>query len=328
MLRLLNNPIVSILLDLNPMSWIAEAALEEAGESIKYPTMSLDEGPSIFESMARVLGQVWDALQDLMVDVASSVIDDPSSLLDKIMARLQQFIWLLVDELKNIGTDLVNFLVKGLDALTNFLKEEWNIPLLTDVWEDLTDCKFSILNFFTYVAAQLMSLLNTGFEFVTDALKGLAVIQAAVVASASRNLVSLVRFDSTSAAFHQASYSHMEKSGAVNSWATMSNRNTAQGVPEQQEMMATFTPKVQTRMLQVVPDNNTEVSDLPPPPAYQQYAQEESSDIKLESNDQHEPTEHESGSPSEHEQEHEEPSGSTIIVCQIPFPPPPSFFSL
>lgn len=346
-LRLMNNPIISILLDLNPLAWIAEAVLEEAGESIKFPTMSLGDEHSIFESMTRVLGQVWDALQDLMGDVVSSVVDDPSSLLDKIMARLQKFIWMLFDELKKIGTDIVTFLSQGLDALTNFLKEEWHIPLLTDVWEDLTDCKFSILNFFTYVAAQLMNLLDIGYEFVKDFLKGIGVIQAAASSEpASRNLVNVVRFDS-GAAWGQDSYSDMEKNASGNTWAMKSSStmhsNTAKTVQAQKEMMPTSAAKGQTRILQEVPDD-TDVSDQPPPPPYQQYDHDQfnawSNDNKAESNDQHEPppkhepTEHGSGSPpeheKEHEKEHEEASGSTVIVSpQIPSPPPslPPFHS-
>lgn len=156
--RILNNPIVSRLLEFNPVVWILEATTEEL--DIKLPRTSFTFLSNAMEAMSGVLDDLGRLVLNIVERLATGVAN-PSTIRNILMECLRSSIWAIYDGFKKAAGAVFNSASELFTVFKDFLKEEWVIPGLTDLWEDLTGCPFSAINFITYVSAQVLEIFGS-----------------------------------------------------------------------------------------------------------------------------------------------------------------------
>jgi hypothetical protein len=157
--KIFNNPFTRLLSKINPLGWVLEALYEEMPE-LKLPDISrLIEKfstvfTSAFEGTASLLQQLWESLFKQIL-IATS---DPAKIFEAILNALKSVFWNFWDTATLLIEKTFDCLSIFLDELGPLLMEEWNIPGLTDMWEDLTEQKFSVLGFVTFAPAAIINM--------------------------------------------------------------------------------------------------------------------------------------------------------------------------
>lgn len=166
--KIFNNPFTRLLSKINPLGWVLEALYEEIPE-LKLPDISklitkfYSIFASAFDGMASLLQQLWESLLK-EVFVASH---NPSKIVESILNALKSVFWNFWDMATLFIKKTFECLSGFLDELIPLLTEEWNIPGLTDAWEELTEQKFTVLGFVTFAPA---TIINMTFAFTKSAL--------------------------------------------------------------------------------------------------------------------------------------------------------------
>ena len=158
--RFLNNPIVVQLLKFNPIGWIGEAIQEELGDSVKIPSLDLGIGQAILASLMKHIEMLWKLLERARENLGDAV-RDPSIVVNKLLDTFRVAFWNVFATVKQIILDTFDLLLGAFDKFIAFLNAEWVIPELTELWSELTGCKFTIINFVAYFIAQVTELFNT-----------------------------------------------------------------------------------------------------------------------------------------------------------------------
>ncbi|KAI5808271.1 hypothetical protein DFH27DRAFT_650780 [Peziza echinospora] len=157
--KLLNNPLTRLLSKINPLGWVLEALFEEIPD-LKLPDISrlFDKVYTVFEDLfkseASLLQQLWESLFKQIL-VASS---EPSRIIEAILNALKSVFWSFWDMATLFIEKALDCMSIFLDELGELLTETWNIPGLTDSWEDLTEQKFTLLGFVTFVPAAIINM--------------------------------------------------------------------------------------------------------------------------------------------------------------------------
>ncbi|ORX98814.1 hypothetical protein BCR34DRAFT_628299 [Clohesyomyces aquaticus] len=154
-----DNPIISNLLKLNPLSWIMEAIVEELGNDFKILALDLNLAGQIFAALKDQFELLWGFLQRSWTAVRAA-ITEPAAVMDYLQGVLRDGFWTIFKAIKAIIIRVFDLFLNSYDAITNFCRGKWKIPYLTDLWEELADCDFTLINFVTYVAAKLLELAN------------------------------------------------------------------------------------------------------------------------------------------------------------------------
>ncbi|KAJ5949441.1 hypothetical protein N7454_001025 [Penicillium verhagenii] len=135
----MNNPIVKILLDLNPMSWLEDGITQGLSDYIDVESIKIP-------SPSRKLVDIMLVLDGVGTNVLSKLL---SSIISSFSGLASEAAGINPTNLKEVLFMLGGFI----SSMKELLTEEWTIPGLTDVWKDLTGLEFSILNFLTYISA-------------------------------------------------------------------------------------------------------------------------------------------------------------------------------
>ncbi|KAK3370406.1 hypothetical protein B0H63DRAFT_564578 [Podospora didyma] len=157
--KIFDNPFTRLLSKINPLSWVLEALYEEMPD-LKLPDISplLDKFSAVFtdalEGTGSILQQLWETLFSQLQVVSA----DPAKIVEAVLNSLKSVFWTFWDTAALIVEKTFDSLAVFLDELGPLLSEEWNIPGLTDSWEDLTEQKFSLLGFLTFVPAAIINL--------------------------------------------------------------------------------------------------------------------------------------------------------------------------
>lgn len=139
---LLDNPVLRILKQLNPLSILTEAlaeAYEETGldEYIQIPQMSkylTPAGNTIWDSLKAILAQFLTFLEGLWADISDTVAN-PSIAMQRIKKALQKGFSFLFGAIKTLVKAAWKALGEVFDALVLFLEAKWKIPLITPLFE-------------------------------------------------------------------------------------------------------------------------------------------------------------------------------------------------
>ncbi|EPS34733.1 hypothetical protein PDE_09697 [Penicillium oxalicum 114-2] len=156
--RILNNPIISRLLEFNPVSWILEAVTEEL--DIQVPRTSFAFLSNAMEAMGDVFDELGRLVLNILDRLGSGLMSNPTAIGKILMDCLRSSIWTIYDSFKKVAGTVFSSASELFIVFKDFLQETWVVPGLTDLWEDLTGCPFSAINFITYVSAQVLELFG------------------------------------------------------------------------------------------------------------------------------------------------------------------------
>ncbi|EHK96089.1 hypothetical protein M7I_8224 [Glarea lozoyensis 74030] len=161
-----SNPIISNLLKFNPLSWILEAITEELGDDFKIPSLDLNLVGQIFAALKEQFELLWGFLQRSWTEVRAA-ISEPDTVMEHLQNVLRDGFWTIFNAIKVIILRVFDLFLNSYDAIANFCRGTWKIPFITDLWEELADCDFTLINFVTYVAAQILELSNPKKESIS-----------------------------------------------------------------------------------------------------------------------------------------------------------------
>ncbi|CAM1505029.1 Fc.00g106660.m01.CDS01 [Cosmosporella sp. VM-42] len=156
---ILNNPIIANLLKFNPLGWIMEAIAEELGEGVQIPSLEMNIGTQIF----RTLKEQFDILLGFLKRSWAgfeAAIGQPAQVMEHLFNIFKDGFWTIFDSLKAIILSIYSLVMNSFDAIIKFCRGKWKIPFITDLWEEITNTDFTLINFVSYIAAQVLELFN------------------------------------------------------------------------------------------------------------------------------------------------------------------------
>lgn len=154
-----NNPIISNLLKFNPLGWILEAIAEELGDDVKIPSLNLNIGREIFAALKEQFDILLGFLKRGWAGFEAA-ISEPESVMNHLYDIFRDGFWTIFDSLKAIILALYSLVMNSFDAISEFCRGKWKIPYMTDLWEEITNTDFTLINFVSYLAAQFLELFN------------------------------------------------------------------------------------------------------------------------------------------------------------------------
>ncbi|KAI0402760.1 hypothetical protein F4802DRAFT_337581 [Xylaria palmicola] len=156
---ILNNPVVRLLMRINPLQWILEAISEEA------PDFQIPPIGNIVEGVMSAMGDAVDKQVDIMnrqletiITELERIFSNPLTVLESAKRYLQSMVWTLFDSIRNLIESLYDALTNLVKSLSPILDGVWKIPGLTELWEDLTGQEFTLLGVLTYLPAVVCNL--------------------------------------------------------------------------------------------------------------------------------------------------------------------------
>ena len=163
--RILNSPIVKLILKFNPLKWILEGISEGISES--FSDFKLPD----IKPLAEAIGMTADALLEVFLTAFGQIIDtiaasgteallNPKEMLRIIVSAVKKTFRTLFHATRDTVLIAVDCVIRMVHAIPALLAEPWVIPGLTDLWEDWTGQEFSLLNFATYGSAILLDLMT------------------------------------------------------------------------------------------------------------------------------------------------------------------------
>ncbi|EGO53342.1 hypothetical protein NEUTE1DRAFT_126669 [Neurospora tetrasperma FGSC 2508] len=163
--RILNSPIVKLILKFNPLSWILEGVSEGLSESL--PDFKLPD----ITSLAEAIGMTGDALLEVFLTAFGQIIENIATSGTEALLNPKQMLGIIISAIKKASRTLfhatrdtiliaVDCIIRVIHVIPGLLTEAWTIPGLTDVWEDWTGQEFSLINFATYGSAVLLDLMT------------------------------------------------------------------------------------------------------------------------------------------------------------------------
>jgi hypothetical protein len=138
---ILDNPIMKIMRQLNPISILVEAASEtfsEAGldDDFQVPNVASYLSPvarTLWEAFKSIIGQFVDLLKGLGSDIAACA-NDPSKAMKIIKKALQKAFRFLFNTVKTIAATAWTVVGEIMDAVVEFVEAKWKIPLVTTLF--------------------------------------------------------------------------------------------------------------------------------------------------------------------------------------------------
>ncbi|KAG5753245.1 hypothetical protein H9Q70_004091 [Fusarium xylarioides] len=156
---ILDNPIISNLLKFNPLSWIMEAIAEEIGDDVQIPSLNINIGSQLLQTLKNQFDILFGFLKRSWSSFEAA-IGQPSDVMEHLYNIFKDGFWTIFDSLKAIILDIYGLVMNSFDAIRNFCQGKWKIPFMTDLWEELTGTDFTLINFVSYIGAQILELQN------------------------------------------------------------------------------------------------------------------------------------------------------------------------
>ncbi|PSR81476.1 hypothetical protein BD289DRAFT_413041 [Coniella lustricola] len=163
--KIIHSPIVKLIFKFNPLQWILEGVVEGLEEAI--PDLKL---PSIIPLAAAVGLGVSDLLEiiidtlvefvSLIATTAADVLRDPKKLFSIMLQAAKKSFKTLFKATRDVLLCLFDTIIRVVKTIPELLTTTWNIPGLTDVWQDWTGQEFTLLNFATYAAAAMVDFIT------------------------------------------------------------------------------------------------------------------------------------------------------------------------
>lgn len=171
---IMNNPIVSNLLKLNPIKWIWEAINEEVGGNVSIPKLELDGVSYLFAQIKKQLDVIVKFLKNSLGRFQEAM-EEPETLMTKLHEIAQDGFWTAFETIKSSLISLYVLVKNSFKSIAKFCTEKWKIPYITSFWTSLTDTDFTVVNFISYFIAQVMELGNSTSKPLLEGL-GLAAL--------------------------------------------------------------------------------------------------------------------------------------------------------
>lgn len=159
--KILNNPIVKAILDFNPLSWLVDA-IADGMDAAKFKTPDLAK---FIKTIADKIGSgaedlitALEALANTIGDSIGELASDPSQALSILGKAVKKVFWTIFEAVEKLALNIYQVLTAVFGIIVEFLEGEWEIPGLTDGWEEFTGQKFTLLGFGTYICAAIMNL--------------------------------------------------------------------------------------------------------------------------------------------------------------------------
>lgn len=161
---LLNSPILKLLLSWNPVAWVVEGMTEGLADEFSdfelpdlQPLMhALGDG---FQNMGEIgiktFFRIADALGSALLDIAS----DPSRAVSVFLDMLKDLFREIFGTVRDLTLGAYDVLVRAIDCVPAILTGKWVIPDLTDMYEEMTEQEFSLLNYATFALAALLEFM-------------------------------------------------------------------------------------------------------------------------------------------------------------------------
>ncbi|KAK4691407.1 hypothetical protein P7C71_g5588, partial [Lecanoromycetidae sp. Uapishka_2] len=162
---LLDNPVIAMLARFTPISIIMEAQMEameeEYGPSFQIPSLTgllnlvsttlVDLVGEEVKIVVLLLQDLWEKIKD--------VIHNPSLVLEKLKSSFQDVFYAIFDAIKALVKSIWQLMGQVMEEISNFLRQEWKIPLTTALFEWYADQNFSFLNLTTFIIARVLGLV-------------------------------------------------------------------------------------------------------------------------------------------------------------------------
>ncbi|KAK3996638.1 hypothetical protein QBC44DRAFT_304142 [Cladorrhinum sp. PSN332] len=158
---IMNNPVVRLLMKINPMQWIMEAVHEEMPGLVMPPFgLTIDGIFSALEETVEKQVEVMDRMLETFLFEVQKLLVDPSKALESVKHLLQGLVWSLFDGVRNVVEGIYDAITNVMKSLTPVLDGVWKVPGLTDMWMDLTDQEFTLIGAITYLPALILNLAS------------------------------------------------------------------------------------------------------------------------------------------------------------------------
>ncbi|CAG7561991.1 unnamed protein product [Fusarium equiseti] len=165
--QILNNPVVRLLMKINPLQWIMEAVKEELPDFQIPPfAETINKVISSFGNAVDKEVKVLDQLLANFTSESQQLFADrsPESIKRSIRRMLQSMGWALFDTIRNIFESIYDTLTLLFQSMSSILDGVWKLPGITDMWEELTDQEFTLLGLVTYLPAVLLNFVSIGAQ--------------------------------------------------------------------------------------------------------------------------------------------------------------------
>jgi hypothetical protein len=137
---LFDNPVMTMLQKLNPLSILTEAATEAFGDDLKVP----DIWPLVSaftDAIPNLLSTEFANVMRLVEDFGSKFeqfVKDPSSAGQLAKDLLGDVLWTLIDAITAVIDAVMEILSGVISAGINIVSQTWKIPFVTSIYEWLT----------------------------------------------------------------------------------------------------------------------------------------------------------------------------------------------
>ena len=154
------------------ISWLLSKATDHAGSS-GGSSKEVDTGAAGF---VKLFTNISDRLNDAKMqkafeeslayfkEAAKSASEAPVLALDGILEASKGFILALLDVLDGLVIDFLEIVEMLIEAFKDAINKEWNIPVISDLFELLTDSKLTLLDFAALLLAIPVTVLSKIFS--------------------------------------------------------------------------------------------------------------------------------------------------------------------
>lgn len=154
-----NNPILRFLMKYNPITWLMGEVADIVGDDIRLPDISplfsiiTDILPQLLGDQFDIVSQFGQSFMDVLQRLITREIDLGTALKE----LLGDVFWSIFDSVSGVALAIFDAAGKFFAALFNVFTQEIKIPLMTDLWEALTDQPLTVMNVITLVPSFAMN---------------------------------------------------------------------------------------------------------------------------------------------------------------------------
>ncbi|KAG8708320.1 hypothetical protein FRC08_018966 [Ceratobasidium sp. 394] len=154
---ILDNPLVNLLMKLNPMPWLAKQASDIIGDDIKLPDLS-----GLFkvleEAAVECAGQTTGTLGTMLEDIArkfSAVVSGRKGIWAALTEILGDAFWTLFDIIRVAVKAIWKIVPRIIEQIVVIITDPIKLPIVTDIWKAFLgdDVPLTLLNALTILPA-------------------------------------------------------------------------------------------------------------------------------------------------------------------------------
>jgi hypothetical protein len=158
-----NNPVINALAPFNPISILSDAAEQELGDELQFPT-----SPSLIHIFTTIVPNlIHDELEniirlfnDIYVKI-NAMVEGTVTPSDTMEALVVDTLWTVIDAIYELFATFIDIFADVLTACGELFTGVWKIPRLTELWKDFSEGQeFTVLNMMTLPLAMVLNLYS------------------------------------------------------------------------------------------------------------------------------------------------------------------------